>query len=83
MKGMPSRIIIFAPHPDDETLAWGGTIALNTRLGNEVHIVFMTDGRYSHKHTLGIDTYPTPDDVKRIRWKESWSGLCAIIRRYR
>jgi LmbE family N-acetylglucosaminyl deacetylase len=68
---MPSKIIVFAPHPDDETLACGGTIALNIKQGNKVHIVFMTDGRYSHKHTLGIDTYPTPEDMKRIRCKEA------------
>src|ERR1017187_10587869 len=68
---MSDKIIVFAPHPDDETLSCGGIIALNARQGNEVNIVFMTDGRYSHKHTLGIDTYPTPQDVKRIRCEEA------------
>jgi LmbE family N-acetylglucosaminyl deacetylase len=68
---LTNKIVIFAPHPDDETLSCGGTIALNTRLGNPVYIIFMTDGRYSHKHTLGIDSYPTPDDVSRIRQEEA------------
>jgi len=65
------RVVVFAPHPDDETLACGGTIVLNTEQGNEVYIIFMTDGRYSHQHTLGINNYPTPYDVKRIRSEEA------------
>jgi LmbE family N-acetylglucosaminyl deacetylase len=65
------NIVVFAPHPDDETLACGGTIALNTQKGNTVNIIFMTDGRYSHKHTLGIDSFPTPEDVMRIRREEA------------
>lgn len=68
---MPESIIVFAPHPDDETLACGGSIALNIRQGNEVFIVFMTDGRYSHKHSLGIEAFPTPEDIKAIRAEEA------------
>jgi LmbE family N-acetylglucosaminyl deacetylase len=68
---MKKTIVVFAPHPDDETLACGGVMVLNAELGNAVHIVFMTDGRYSHRHTLGIETYPTPEDVKRIRREEA------------
>lgn len=65
------KIIIFAPHPDDETLACGGTIALRLRQGYEVHIVFMTDGRNSHLHGLGIASNPTPSDLKMIRKEEA------------
>jgi LmbE family N-acetylglucosaminyl deacetylase len=68
---MQKTLVVFAPHPDDETLACGGTMVINTELGNAVHIVFMTDGRYSHRHTLGIETYPTPEDVKSIRREEA------------
>ena len=40
--------IVFAPHPDDETLACGGTIAAKRRLGAHVTIVEMTDGAASY-----------------------------------
>ncbi|MBF0574145.1 MAG: PIG-L family deacetylase, partial [Desulfamplus sp.] len=36
--------LVFAPHPDDETLGMGGTILLATKKGIEVYIVFVTNG---------------------------------------
>ncbi|MBF0202850.1 MAG: glycosyltransferase [Desulfamplus sp.] len=36
--------LVFAPHPDDETLGMGGTIILAAKSGIEVNIVFVTDG---------------------------------------
>ena len=38
--------LIFSPHEDDETLGCGGSIAARRSSGEEVYIVFMTDGRY-------------------------------------
>ncbi len=40
--------LIVAPHPDDETLGCGGTIALKRRAGADVTIVFVSDGTASH-----------------------------------
>ena len=36
--------LVFAPHPDDETLGMGGTIALATQRQIQVSIVVLTDG---------------------------------------
>ncbi|NIA31962.1 MAG: PIG-L family deacetylase [Actinobacteria bacterium] len=44
--------IIFAPHPDDETLGCGGTIIKKIHAGANVQLVFMTDGRNSHRHLM-------------------------------
>lgn len=38
------RILILAPHPDDETLACGGVIQKAVRMGLPVHVVFLTNG---------------------------------------
>lgn len=40
--------VIIAPHPDDEVLGCGGTIARKIEERAEVHLVFMTDGATSH-----------------------------------
>lgn len=40
--------VVFAPHPDDETLGCGGTIALKRQAGADVRVVFLTDGERSH-----------------------------------
>lgn len=39
------KILVFAPHPDDEVLGVGGTIALNIRKGNKVYVCIVTKGQ--------------------------------------
>jgi len=64
------RIVVFSPHPDDETLGCGGTIAKKITEGFEVIIIVMTDGRYAFSKLLGIKSNPTPIELKEIRKKE-------------
>ncbi len=68
---MTHRAVVFAPHPDDETLACGGTIIKKQRQGDEVYVVVMTDGRHSHSHSFGIWENPTPEEVALIRRDEA------------
>jgi len=65
------KIIVFAPHPDDETLGCGGTIARKLSEGYEVLIVVLTDGRYAFLALLDIDSEPTPYELKEIRKGET------------
>jgi LmbE family N-acetylglucosaminyl deacetylase len=64
------RILVFAPHPDDETFGPGGTIAKKISEGYEVLIVIMTDGRYAFLKVLNIEVGPTPEELKQIRKEE-------------
>ncbi len=45
--------LVFAPHPDDETLGCGGTIKKRTDSGGHVRVAFMTDGSASHTRHFG------------------------------
>ncbi len=52
------RLMVFSPHPDDETLAAGGLIQRVLATGGKVRVVFITNGdgylkgvRLSFKHT--------------------------------
>lgn len=38
------KILVFAPHPDDEVLGCGGTIIKNINEGNEVYVCIVTKG---------------------------------------
>lgn len=40
----PKRIIVFSPHPDDDVISMGGTIARLVKQGHEVHIAYETSG---------------------------------------
>jgi LmbE family N-acetylglucosaminyl deacetylase len=62
-------VIVFAPHPDDETLGCGGTIAKRISEGYEVSVVVMTDGRFALK-SQGVLFDPSPEEMKSIRKSE-------------
>ena len=38
------KILVFAPHPDDETIGCGGTIKLHLNRGDRVKVIVVTDG---------------------------------------
>jgi LmbE family N-acetylglucosaminyl deacetylase len=40
------RVLVLAPHMDDETIGCGGALARHVRAGATVHVVFLTDGRH-------------------------------------
>jgi len=38
------RVLVVAPHPDDETLGCGGTLGLHANAGDRVYVLIVTDG---------------------------------------
>ncbi len=51
------RVVVLAPHPDDEVLAVGGLLATLARSGWQVEVVAVTDGEGSHPRSRTV----TPD----------------------
>jgi N-acetylglucosamine malate deacetylase 1 len=67
-------VLVFAPHPDDETLGCGGTVALLVRDGAAVDIAFLTDGAASHpNHPLHA-----PSDIAARRRTEAQAATGAL-----
>jgi N-acetylglucosamine malate deacetylase 1 len=48
------KVVVLAPHMDDETLGCGGTIARHVQAGAEVTVIFLTDGRHGGASCAGM-----------------------------
>lgn len=57
--------LVIAPHPDDETLGCGATIARKVAAGTPVTILVVTDGQYSHR-----SAHISPEDLAALRRAE-------------
>src|SRR5438445_10554648 len=54
-----SRLMLFAPHPDDESLACGIVIQRAVRAGAAVRVVYVTDG----------ENNPWPQRLLERKWR--------------
>lgn len=70
--------IFFAPHPDDETLGCGGTIAKRKAEGYNVFVVILTDGRHAFSKIFNVTTNPTPEEIKQIRKEEVTEAVSTL-----
>ena len=75
--------MVFAPHPDDETLATGGLLQQAAAAGSAVQVIFATDGDNNPWPQQAIERrwHITPAD--RIRWgtrrrKEALAALACL-----
>jgi LmbE family N-acetylglucosaminyl deacetylase len=66
-------VLVVAPHPDDETIGCGATVARRRAAGTEVDVVVVTDGRHSHTSAL-VSTA----ELGRIRSAESVEA-CGVL----
>lgn len=68
------RTLVLAPHPDDESLGCGGTLALLRQAGEMVHVVFISDGTQSHPNSA---TYPA-GRLRDLRESEALEALVEL-----
>ncbi|GHT39717.1 putative glucosamine-6-phosphate deaminase-like protein [Bacteroidia bacterium] len=43
-KPFPKKVVVFSPHPDDDVISMGGTLARLSEHGHEVHLAYETSG---------------------------------------
>jgi LmbE family N-acetylglucosaminyl deacetylase len=63
------RVLVFAPHQDDETIGCGGTLALLRQRGCEIKVVFVTDGGGAGS---------LPEGTVAVRKKEAIAALAVL-----
>lgn len=68
------RLVVVAPHPDDDVLGCGGTLAAAAAIGLKVTVVYVTDGSASH---VGSAAYPR-DRLRDVREREARAALTVL-----
>lgn len=73
------NILVISPHPDDEAIGCGGTIALHTDCGDVVHVIFLTSGEKGGHGKSEEETIKTREaeaqaaaDILKIAQIEFW-----------
>jgi N-acetylglucosamine malate deacetylase 1 len=57
------KVMVFSPHPDDETIAVGGYIAQSVKNGADVRIVLVTNGNKDHDMTVRYTEFKTATGI--------------------
>src|SRR5436190_1130121 len=69
-QNQPEKVIILAPHPDDETVSCGGALQAHLEHGDQVSIIVLTDGSASSKQI---------EDLVKIRENEVKKAVGGIF----
>jgi len=72
--GTPRRVVILAPHPDDEVLALGGSLMRLARRRCRVDVIAVTQGERSHPRSRRR----SPQEIAHLRRDERSSALAAL-----
>jgi LmbE family N-acetylglucosaminyl deacetylase len=66
------RLLVVAPHPDDETLGCGGTVARHAEAGDDVCVLVVTDGGSSRAGGIGRD------EMRQLRAREAVRAMRSL-----
>lgn len=71
---LPGNVLVIAPHPDDDIIGAGGTMALLAQAGKQVFSLYVSDGT----NFPGAVLWGTKDEIKVCRQQEALAALKII-----
>lgn len=77
MSDRAQKVLVLAPHPDDESLGCGGTINLIASAGGQVDVLFMTRGERGTEAGAAA-TYAVQQNLAETRTREA-QAACRIL----
>ena len=73
------RVMVFAPHPDDDIIGCGGSLIMHKKNGAEIVVVYMTSGDKGGKSSKSSKRAKSSSNkVARIREQEA-QNACALL----
>jgi len=74
------RVLVIAPHPDDELLALGGTIAQLKQAGQQVLVVFLTNGDANRaaKSLFTLNPLRRAEDYRALGYRRQKEAAAAL-----
>ena len=73
------RVLVVAPHPDDEMIGCGGSIMRHTQQGNSVTIAYMTSGdAYAFGKWCELDDVRGRAAIGALREQEAVAGARCV-----
>ena len=60
------KIVVFAPHPDDELIGAGGSILEWMEEGHDVHVIYISDGRAAYTYERRMGRLKESEETKTI-----------------
>src|SRR5258708_25788014 len=74
------KVLVIAPHPDDEVIGCGGTIRLRVEQGDKVALVFLTSGELGLKHLPAAEAWRTREHEAKRAAKVLGAGNLHFLR---
>lgn len=77
----PKRVVVFSPHPDDDVISMGGTLARLSQQGHDIHLAYQTSGNiavFDHDVVRYLDFIRESADLLGIDRNKSTKFLRSV-----
>lgn len=78
----PKRVIVFSPHPDDDVISMGGTVARLSQQGHELHMAYQVSGNiavFDHDVIRYMDFVRESSGIYSFNQAKTWGLYKKVV----